>query len=49
MKKCIDKCVQCFWSSFTNFNGVRKADDVHHSSLVDSVGKEEMRVKRQLL
>ena len=38
-----------FEGSFPNFNGARKADNAHQSSLMDSVGKEEMRVKRQLL
>ena len=38
-----------FEGSFPNFNVAHKVDNVHHLSLMDIVGKEEMRVKRQLL
>ena len=38
-----------FAGSSPNFNAVCKAGTVHHSSLMDIVSKEEMRVKKQLL
>ena len=38
-----------FEGSFPNFSAVLKADNVHHSSLMNILGKEEMWVKGQLM